>query len=105
MSTKHAGRQPETGSERMIFTLPKALTVELEEYARVLRDGNKSGFVADAIRAYIDHFRKRRHTQLLRQSYAQAAAQSQAVNEEWEALDDETWARLDRLEKPAKDAP
>ena len=51
-----------SGSERMIFTLPKALAAELERYSRVLRGGNKSGFVADAIRSYIDHFRRRRHT-------------------------------------------
>ena len=47
MNTKQLFKK---GSERMIFTLPKALAGELEEYARLLRDGNKSGFVADAIR-------------------------------------------------------
>jgi metal-responsive CopG/Arc/MetJ family transcriptional regulator len=81
----------------MIFTLPKPLAAELEEYARVLRGGNKSGFVADAVRSYIDHFRRRRHTALLRSSYAAAADQSRALAREWELLDDETWARLDQL--------
>jgi metal-responsive CopG/Arc/MetJ family transcriptional regulator len=103
MSTKHPSPHAETGSERVIFTLPKALAADLEEYARLLRNGNKSGFVADAIRSYIDHFRKRRHTQLLRQGYAQAAEQSEAVNREWEPLDDETWKRLDELEGQPRD--
>jgi metal-responsive CopG/Arc/MetJ family transcriptional regulator len=92
----------DTGSARLIFTLPKPLARELEQYARLLRNGNKSGFVADAIRSYIDHFRKRRHTQLLRQSYAQAAEDNRAVNREWEPLDDETWSRLDEAERQPK---
>jgi hypothetical protein len=96
---KQTSHPHSTGSERLIFTLPKSLAAELEEYARVLRNGNKSGFVADAIRSYIEYFRKRRHTQLLRESYAAAAEAGQAVNREWEPLDDETWARLDQLEK------
>jgi len=68
-----------------------------------LRDGNKSGFVADAVRSYIEHFRKRRHTQLLRQSYAQSASHSRKLNREWEPLDDETWARLDALQGKSED--
>src|SRR5438477_11035244 len=91
------GRQ--TGSERMMFTIPQDLAAELEEYARALRGGNKSGFVADAIRSYIDHFRRRRHTQLLRQAYAAAAEHGRAIQREWEPLDEETWARLDQAEK------
>lgn len=99
MSTKHAPKQPETVSKRLLFTLPRSLAAELEKYAAVLRGGNKSGFVADAILWYIDHFRRRRHTQLLRDAYAQAAARGQAVNTEWAPLDDETWVRLDGLER------
>ena len=90
------------GSERVIFTLPKSLAKELDEYARVLRGGNKSGFIADAIRAHIDHFRRRRHTARLRQSYAAAAEQSRAVAREWEPLSDATWAQLDQLEAKSK---
>jgi metal-responsive CopG/Arc/MetJ family transcriptional regulator len=93
----HAARK--SGSERLIFTLPHALVAELEEYAAALRGGNKSGFVADALRAYIDQFRRRQHTQRLRQSYAQAADAARAVQREWEPLDDETWAKLDGLER------
>jgi hypothetical protein len=103
MSKRKEKQHADTGSERVIFTLPKNLTVELEEYARIHRNGNKSAFVADAIRSYIAFLRKRRHTQLLRQGYAQAAEQSRAINEEWEPLDDETWARLDQVKQIPKD--
>lgn len=94
----------EIGSARVMFTLPKPLAAELEEYARVLRDGNKSGFVADAIRSYIDHFRRRRHTALLRDAYAASAEQGHAIAAEWESLDEETWARLDKLGHKARDS-
>jgi metal-responsive CopG/Arc/MetJ family transcriptional regulator len=104
MKTKHAKRKKKTGSERVIFTLPRSLTAELEAYARLLREGNKSGFVADAVRSYIDHFRKRQHTQLLREAYARSASHGRRISHEWEPLDDETWARLDELKaKPAGD--
>jgi hypothetical protein len=96
---KAASQHRESRSERVIFTLPRPLVVELEEFADALRDGNKSGFVADAIQSYIDQFRRRRHTSLLRASYAAAAKKSQAIAREWEPLDDETWAKLDALER------
>ena len=102
MSTKQTLHPGHSGSERVIFTLPKSLAAEVETYAQVLRNGNKSGFVADAIRSYIESFRKRRHTQLLRDSYAASADESRAVNREWEPLDDETWKRLDQIEKHSK---
>lgn len=93
---------PGPRSERVIFTLPKPLAAELEKYARIVRGGNRSGFVADAIRAYIDHFRRRRHTARLRDAYAAAAADSRTVSRDWEAIDDETWARLGQLAEPKK---
>jgi metal-responsive CopG/Arc/MetJ family transcriptional regulator len=101
MANKESSQQ-DTGSARLIFSLPKPLVAELEQYARLVRNGNKSGFVADAIRSYIDHFRKNRHTQRLRQSYAQAANESRRVNREWEPLDDETWARIDETDRPSR---
>lgn len=76
-----------------MFTLPRELAAELKKYASAVRGGNKSGFVADAIRSYIDQFRRRRHTQLLRQSYAQSANDSRAVFGDWTSIDDETWTR------------
>jgi len=85
-----------------MFTLPRSLAADLGEYANAVRNGNKSGFVADAIRSYIEHFRNRRHTELLRRSYAASAGDSQAVNRAWEPLDDETWARLDHAEEATK---
>src|SRR5712691_4741908 len=94
-ASKHRG----SSSERVIFTLPQPLVSELQRYADALRNGNKSGFVADAIQAYINQFRRRRHTALLRDSYAASAQHGRAIAQEWEPLDDETWARLDELER------
>ena len=96
---KRSSHQREARSARVIFTLPKPLVIELERYADAVRNGNKSGFVADAIEGHIQQFRRRRHTALLRKSYAAAAEESRAIAEEWEPLDDETWARLDKLER------
>jgi predicted transcriptional regulator len=102
MTPKDSLDRKASGSARMIFTLPKDLAAELDEYARALRSGNKSGFVADAIRSYIDHFRRRRHTTLLRDAYAASAEHGRAIAGEWEPLDDETWARLDQVEQKAR---
>jgi metal-responsive CopG/Arc/MetJ family transcriptional regulator len=104
MNTKQTLRPGNSRSQRVMFTLPRPLAAEVEAYAAVLRNGNKSGFVADAIRSYIEYFRKCRHTQLLRNSYAASAAKSRAVNREWEPLDDETWIRLDQIDTPPKSA-
>lgn len=81
--------------ERVIFSLPKALVEELQKYAGLVRGGNKSGFVADAIRAYIEHLRKIGHTRKLRASYAASAGDSLAVAQEWDSLSDEMWAKLE----------
>lgn len=99
---KRSSHHREARSKRVIFTLPKPLVIELEQYADAVRNGNKSGFVADAIEGHIQQFRRRRHTALLRKSYAAAAGKSRAIAEEWEPLDDETWARLDELEERKK---
>jgi len=84
--------------ERMIFTLPRPLAKDIRRYAKAIRGANKSGFVADAVRWYLDYLRKARHTAKLRESYARSAEQSKRINKEWEPLDDEVWARLDEME-------
>ncbi|TSC58374.1 MAG: hypothetical protein Greene041619_598 [Candidatus Peregrinibacteria bacterium Greene0416_19] len=86
----------------MLFTLPSSLAEELEHYARLVRGGNKSGFVADAVRSYIRYFHRQRHTAQLREGYAASAGKSRDVAQEWDVLGEETWARLDKLEKKAK---
>jgi hypothetical protein len=102
MRTRESASPQETGFERMMFSLPKPLVAELKKYACVLRGGNKSGFVSDAVRSYIDHFRRRRHTALLRESYRAAAESGRTLAREWEPLDEETWSRLDELERKSK---
>lgn len=87
------------GFERMIFTLPRELATALDRYARAVRGGNKSGFVADALQSHIDFLNRRRHTDLLRSSYAEAAAGSAALTREWQPLDRELSERLGKLEK------
>jgi hypothetical protein len=82
----------------VIFRLPKPLAAELDKYARIRHGGNKSGFTAEAVRFYIEHLRKTRHTQKLRESYAAAAQKGLAITKEWEPLDDEAWAKLDEHE-------
>lgn len=88
-----------TAYKRAIFTLPKKVVAELERFARIVRGGNKSGFVADAIQAYITHLRKVAHTRKLRASYATLAKDSLAIAQEWELLSDEVWAKLQETEQ------
>ena len=97
-------RKRSTASERLIVNLPKSLVLELRRLATKYRGGNKSGFVADAIESHISSLRKARHTARLRKAYAAAAEQSMRVAEEWEQVDNESWAILDRLETGATKA-
>ena len=87
--------------QRVIFSLPPELVDDLQRYANQLRGGNKSGFVADALRSYIDQLHKTRHTAKLRQAYAASAAAGLAITRQWEPLDAESWALLDQ-EKPKR---
>ena len=84
--------------ERMIFTIPQPVAEEIRQYADAVRGANKSGFVADAVRWYVDYLRRVQRTAKLRQSYAQAAERSLQICKEWEPLDGEVSARLDELE-------
>ncbi len=85
-------------SERAIFTLPAPLVAEIRAYAKAVRGGNKSGFVADAVRAYIELLRKKQYTAMVRESYAAAASDELAVLRDWEAVDAEAWDELDKAE-------
>jgi hypothetical protein len=85
--------------QRVIFTLPPDLVADVKRYASKLRGGNKSGFVADAIRSYIEQLQRARHTAKLRASYAASAEAGLAITRQWEGLDAEAWAQLDK-EKP-----
>lgn len=85
-----------TRHARAIFTLPPELLAEAKKFASAFHEGNNSGFVAAAIRNYIDHLRKVRHTAKLRESYAAAAGEARQVAHEWDAASEEAWAMLDR---------
>ncbi|HVC92264.1 MAG TPA: hypothetical protein VND64_01170 [Pirellulales bacterium] len=84
--------------ERVIFSLPPGLAGEARRYADAFHEGNNSGFVAAAIRNYIDQLRKTRHTARLRASYAAAARHGAAVAREWDAVSEEAWQKLDATE-------
>jgi metal-responsive CopG/Arc/MetJ family transcriptional regulator len=84
--------------ERVIFSLPRSLAGEVRRYADAVRNGNKSGLVADALRWYLGQIRKARHTAKLRESYSQAAEQGRQISGEWQHIDDEMWAKLDELD-------
>lgn len=92
--TKHRRQK----SERMIFTLPRSLADDIRLFADGIRGSNKSGFVADAVRWYVDYLRKTRHTSRLRESYARSAERSHQICNEWLPLDQEVWAKLDEIE-------
>ncbi|HQU42394.1 MAG: hypothetical protein B7Z73_03440, partial [Planctomycetia bacterium 21-64-5] len=85
--------------ERAIFTLPPELLAEARRFANAFHKGNNSGFVAAAIRNYIDHLRKVRPTARLRESYAAAATDARNVAEEWDPASEQAWAMLDRAQR------
>jgi metal-responsive CopG/Arc/MetJ family transcriptional regulator len=89
--------------QRMIFSLPSDLVADVERYAAQMHGGNKSGFVADALRSYIEQLQKASHTAKLRQAYAAAAAAGLAITREWEPLDMEAWEQLDQEQPKKKD--
>lgn len=88
--------------QKVMVSLPSSLVEQLGKYAEAVNEGNKSGFVADAIREKIDYLRKTYHTMKMRQAYKAAAEDSLQITKEWEELDDELWHRLDELEKGKK---
>lgn len=81
-----------------MFSMPAKLVKDLEKYAELLHDGNRSGFVAEAVADKISYLRKAYHTQKMREAYAQSAKESLRISKEWELLDDELWQQLDEIE-------
>jgi metal-responsive CopG/Arc/MetJ family transcriptional regulator len=97
-----SAKQKSTKYQHMLVSLPRPVVEKVNRYARICRGGNKSGFVADAVEAYVDALRRHRHSEKLRHSYAAAAAHSLAIAAQWQELDDEAWAKLDQLEQSAQ---
>lgn len=79
-----SSKRSKANYQPVIFTLPRELLVEAEQFAAAFHSGNNSGFVAAAIRHYIDHLRKVRHTKKLRESYAAAVADARRAAEDWD---------------------
>jgi len=94
--SKTTGRGKQERYERAIFTLPPDLLAETRRFAGAFHDGNNSGFVAAAIRSYIEHLKKARHTSRLRESYLAASAQGRKVADSWDAASAEAWSRLEK---------
>lgn len=91
-------RSSESRIKRVMFTLPEKLVEDLRKCADETRDGNKSKFVADAIRAHIEYLQRARHTKTMRGSYAAAAEKSRSVAAEWQFADAEMIHRMDKDE-------
>lgn len=91
---KNSADQSNALQEQAVFSLPPALLREAKRFAKQYHNGNNSGFVAAAIRGYIDHLRKVRHTTKLRASYA-AAAKRQDIAADWDEVSEEAWSMLD----------
>jgi metal-responsive CopG/Arc/MetJ family transcriptional regulator len=85
--------------KKAMFSLPEALLEQLPTFAKMVNEGNKSSFVADAIKEKIERVRKLIHTQRLRESYRQAAQENLKIIEEWKHVDAETRRLLDDQEK------
>ncbi len=101
---KNLRNQQASSHVRVIYSLPKAVEADVRAYAGICRAGNKSAFVADAIRLYVSHLHKARHTAKLRQAYAASAEHGRALAKEWEQWDEETWSKLDALQAQARKA-
>jgi metal-responsive CopG/Arc/MetJ family transcriptional regulator len=84
--------------KKVMLSLPDALVKELERYARMLNQGNKSGFVAQAIEDKIQYLRKAHYTEKMRESYKAAAARNKHIMEDWKHVDAEMARRLDKAD-------
>lgn len=100
--TMRERRRGNVGRERVMFTLPPEVVAEAKKFADAFHDGNKSGFVAAAIRSYVEHLRKSRHTSRMRASYSKAAREARASVGEWESVASESWEKLDSIESKGR---
>lgn len=99
MASAKPSSRGKSSRERVMFSLPPELMKQTRQYAANFHQGNNSGFVAAAIRSYIDFLRKSQHTARLRKSYAAAAKESHRVGEEWEHASQEAWKLLDAKQR------
>lgn len=90
---------PTKNRERVLYTLPSSVVQNVDKYAQRIRKGNKSGFVADAIEAYIKLLKKKVETERIRDSYIAAAEDNLKLNQEWQFADAEIEKALQDLER------
>ena len=72
MAGEMAKKKKKDGWTPITLSLPKAQVADVERYAKRVRKGNKSGFVQDAIEAYIaaiDHVQANQSS-VLRTAYS-----------------------------------
>jgi metal-responsive CopG/Arc/MetJ family transcriptional regulator len=91
-------RKVSENRERVLYTLPSVVVQNIDHYAKKVRRGNKSGFVADAIKAYIALLKKNVETNRLRDAYALSAQDSMKISGEWQVADAELDKALDDIE-------
>lgn len=90
--------------KKALFSLPEPLLKDIEQYAKKVADGNKSGLVAKATEAYIDYLHRIEHTKKMREAYKASAAESRRIAREWRFVDAETARMLDDEEKTSDKA-
>lgn len=91
-------RNTSTNRERVLYTLPSGVVKSIDKYARKIRKGNKSGFVADAIEAYISLLQRKVETNRIRASYIDSAEDSMKASQEWQVADAELEEALNEIE-------
>ncbi len=83
--------------ERVLYTLPSEAVRNVDKYAQKIRKGDTSGFVADAIEAYVALLTKKSETNRLRESYVLVTQDNEKTMREWQVADVEFERALDEI--------
>ena len=78
---------------RVNVTLPEE-TIGLID--RLVGRGNRSRFLDASVKHYVRAASRRKLNRALREGYARWADEDRRLAEEWFALEEEAWCRLDR---------
>lgn len=77
-------------TEKVTLTLPKDL---MENIREIVPSGGYSKFVTEAVEYFIETKRRKELRERLINGYQVNAVRDTAINEEWEAVDDEAWLK------------